>query len=251
MVQKRAEIAAAIRDHQVIVLCGETGSGKTTQLPKICLELGRGVAGVIGHTQPRRIAARAGGGARGVGAVHADRARRRVQDAVHGQDVPRHLREGDDGGILLAETQSDPLLEHYDTLIIDEAHERSLNIDFLLGYLRQLLPKRPELKLIITSATIDPERFAVHFGAPGKPAPIIEVSGRTYPVDVHYLPAGGGRGWGDRSRAVDPGGDRRVERHAPESPGRGGPDSAAAGRLEPAGAPARQARRGRAGVPLG
>jgi ATP-dependent helicase HrpA len=190
VVLRRQEIAAAIRDNQVIVLCGETGSGKTTQLPKICLEVGRGVAGMIGHTQPRRIAARAVAGrvaaelGSQVGGGGAVGYKMRFTDKTSPDTFIKVMTDG----ILLAETQSDPLLEQYDTLIIDEAHERSLNIDFLLGYLRQLLPKRPDLKLIITSATIDPERFAQHFGTPGKPAPIIEVSGRTYPVDVHYLP---------------------------------------------------------------
>ena len=180
----RDEIKAAIRDHQVVVLCGETGSGKTTQLPKICLELGRGIDGAIGHTQPRRIAARS------VAARIAKELR-----APLGQAIGYKVRFGDrtapttlvkvmTDGVLLAETLSDPNLNRYDTIIIDEAHERSLNIDFLLGYLHQLLPKRPDLKVIITSATIDPKRFAEHFGD----APIIEVSGRTFPVEVRYRP---------------------------------------------------------------
>jgi ATP-dependent helicase HrpA len=180
----RAQIAEAIRDHQAVVLCGETGSGKTTQLPKICLELGRGVGGMIGHTQPRRIAAR------GVAARIAEELHSTLGKAV-GFKVRFSDQVGDNtfiklmtDGILLAETQGDRLLEQYDTIIIDEAHERSLNIDFLLGYLRQLLPKRPDLKLIITSATIDPLRFSQYFGQ----APVIEVSGRTYPVEVRYRP---------------------------------------------------------------
>ncbi len=182
--QKRAEIAQAIQNHQVVVVCGETGSGKTTQLPKICLELGRGVSGLIGHTQPRRIAAR----------TLATRIAQEL-NSEPGRYVGYKVRFNDHtgpdtfvkvmtDGILLAETQADRFLNHYDTLIIDEAHERSLNIDFLLGYLRNLLPKRHDLKLIVTSATIDPQRFATHFGN----APIIEVSGRTYPVEVRYHP---------------------------------------------------------------
>jgi len=178
------EIQALIRDHQLIVLCGETGSGKSTQLPKICLTLGRGVFGRIGHTQPRRIAARSLasrianelGQQVGASVGYKVRFADRVGDATHIKLLT--------DGMLLAEIQRDSLLTEYDTLIIDEAHERSLNIDFLLGYLKQLLPKRPDLKVIITSATIDPEKFARHFGG----APIINVSGRTYPVDVHYRP---------------------------------------------------------------
>ena len=184
VVEKRHEIAKAIEANQVIVLCGETGSGKTTQLPKICLELGRGVGGMIGHTQPRRIAARS----------VAQRIAQELRSDV-GHAVGYKVRFSDHvgpstfiklmtDGILLAETQGDRLLDAYDTLIIDEAHERSLNIDFLLGYLRQLLPRRPELKLIITSATIDPQRFSRHFSD----APIIEVSGRTYSVQTRYRP---------------------------------------------------------------
>jgi ATP-dependent helicase HrpA len=181
---KRVTIAAAIEEHQVVVVAGETGSGKTTQLPKICLELGRGVAGTIGHTQPRRIAARS------VATRIAEELKSPLGAAVgykvrfteHGGEHS-HIKLMTDG-ILLAEIQSDPLLERYDTLIIDEAHERSLNIDFLLGYLKQLLPKRPDLKLIITSATINTERFAEFFNG----APVIEVSGRTYPVELRYRP---------------------------------------------------------------
>ncbi len=182
--QKRDEIANAIAENQVVVICGETGSGKTTQLPKICLELGRGVAGMIGHTQPRRIAARS------VSLRIAQELNSSVGRAV-GYKVrfSDHVSENTyiklmTDGILLAETQSDRLLENYDTIIIDEAHERSLNIDFLLGYIRQLLPKRPDLKVIITSATIDPERFSKHFNN----APIVMVSGRTYPVELRYRP---------------------------------------------------------------
>ncbi|TNY37659.1 ATP-dependent RNA helicase HrpA [Thermomonospora catenispora] len=182
--QKKDEIAAAIRDHQVVVVAGETGSGKTTQLPKICLELGRGVLGTIGHTQPRRLAAR----------TVADRIAQEL-DSRLGEIVGYKVRftdtSGEDtlvklmtDGILLAEIAGDRLLRAYDTIIIDEAHERSLNIDFLLGYLKEILPRRPDLKVIITSATIDPERFSRHFGD----APIVEVSGRTYPVEVRYRP---------------------------------------------------------------
>ncbi len=180
----RAAIAAAIRAHQVIVLCGETGSGKTTQLPKICLSLGLGAAGLIGHTQPRRIAARS------VAARIAAELGTTVGGQV-GYKVRFSDRTGPDAlvklmtdGILLAETQSDRQLDQYEVIILDEAHERSLNIDFLLGYLKRLLPRRPDLKLIITSATIDPERFSRHFDH----APIIEVSGRAWPVEVRYRP---------------------------------------------------------------
>ncbi|MEW2614502.1 ATP-dependent RNA helicase HrpA [Streptomyces sp. NPDC047880] len=183
--QKKDTIADAIRDHQVVIVAGETGSGKTTQIPKICLELGRGVRGMIGHTQPRRIAAR----------TVAERVAEEL-DTPLGEAVGWKVRFTDQvdpdatfvklmtDGILLAEIQTDRELRAYDTIIIDEAHERSLNIDFLLGYLAQLLPKRPDLKVVITSATIDPERFSRHFGD----APIVEVSGRTYPVEVRYRP---------------------------------------------------------------
>ena len=199
---RRAEIAKAIAENQVVIVSGETGSGKTTQLPKICLELGRGSRGLIGHTQPRRIAA-------------SSTAKRIAQElgSLLGEHVGFKVRFNDTlqkgasvklmtDGILLAETQTDPLLRNYDTIIIDEAHERSLNIDFLLGYLKQLLPRRPDLKIIITSATIDAERFARHFAANDKPAPVIEVSGRLYKVEVRYRPI-------DRDRvagapAVDP-----------------------------------------------
>ncbi|MFE3329727.1 ATP-dependent RNA helicase HrpA [Streptomyces sp. NPDC059176] len=182
--QKRDEILEAIRDHQVVIVAGETGSGKTTQIPKICLELGRGVRGMIGHTQPRRIAARtvAERVAEELGTPLGEAVGWKVRftDQV-GQDTFVKLMTD---GILLAEIQTDRELRTYDTIIIDEAHERSLNIDFLLGYLAQLLPKRPDLKVVITSATIDPERFSRHFGD----APIVEVSGRTYPVEVRYRP---------------------------------------------------------------
>src|SRR4051794_30536642 len=187
--RRKDDILAAIRDHQVVVVAGETGSGKTTQLPKICLELGRGVRGQIGHTQPRRIAART------VAERIAEELDRPLGTTV-GYKVRFTDQAGDDtmikvmtDGILLAEMQHDRQLRRYDTLIIDEAHERSLNIDFILGYLRDLLPRRPDLKLIITSATIETQRFAEHFSdVSGKPAPVIEVSGRTYPVEVRYRP---------------------------------------------------------------
>ncbi|MCS3456143.1 ATP-dependent helicase HrpA [Aeromonas sp. BIGb0405] len=182
--QKQAEIAKAIQEHQVVIIAGETGSGKTTQIPKICLALGRGVKGYIGHTQPRRLAART------VAARIAEEMKSelgqyvgykvRFTDQVSEQT---HIKLMTDG-ILLAEIQHDRMLTQYDTIIIDEAHERSLNIDFILGYLKQLLPRRPDLKVIITSATIDPQRFSRHFNQ----APVIEVSGRTYPVEVRYQP---------------------------------------------------------------
>jgi ATP-dependent helicase HrpA len=181
---RREELLAAIRDHQVVVVAGETGSGKTTQLPKLCLELGRGIRGTIAHTQPRRLAART------VAQRIADELDVPIGDAV-GYAVRFNDTSSENtlvrlmtDGLLLAEIQHDRLLRRYDTIIIDEAHERSLNIDFLLGYLHQLLPKRPDLKLIITSATIDPEQFATHFGD----APIVEVSGRTFPVETRYRP---------------------------------------------------------------
>ncbi len=185
---RRGEIAKAIAENQVIIVSGETGSGKTTQLPKICLELGRGQKGLIGHTQPRRIAASSTakriaqelGSAQG---VHVGFKVRFTDTLQPGASVKLMT-----DGILLAETQTDPMLRAYDTIIIDEAHERSLNIDFLLGYLKQLLPRRPDLKVIITSATIDAERFAGHFAANGKLAPVIEVSGRLYQVEVRYRP---------------------------------------------------------------
>ncbi|WP_018179863.1 ATP-dependent RNA helicase HrpA [Jongsikchunia kroppenstedtii] len=184
----RDEIAAALQQHQVIVVAGETGSGKTTQLPKICLELGRGRRGMIGHTQPRRLAARA------VATRIAEECQTelgtavgfsvRFTDQVSDTTLVKLMTDG----ILLREITKDRFLRAYDTLIIDEAHERSLNIDFILGYLKQLLPKRPDLKVIITSATIEPGRFAEHFAGPAGPAPIIEVSGRTYPVEIRYRP---------------------------------------------------------------
>ncbi len=182
--ERRDELAAAIRENQVVVVAGETGSGKTTQLPKICLDVGRGIRGTIGHTQPRRLAART------VAQRIADELSSPLGDVV-GYTVRFTDRVSDrtliklmTDGILLAEIQRDRRLLRYDTLILDEAHERSLNIDFLLGYLRELLPRRPELKVIVTSATIEPQRFAAHFGG----APIVEVSGRTYPVEVRYRP---------------------------------------------------------------
>ncbi|MCA0760381.1 ATP-dependent RNA helicase HrpA [Vibrio vulnificus] len=185
--QKKQDIADAIAHHQVVIVAGETGSGKTTQLPKICAELGRGKFGLIGHTQPRRLAARS----------VANRIAEEMETQL-GDFVGYKVRFNDQisektqiklmtDGILLAEIQHDRFLNQYDTIIIDEAHERSLNIDFILGYLKELLPRRPDLKVIITSATIDPERFSNHFGG----APIIEVSGRTYPVETRYRPLGG------------------------------------------------------------
>jgi ATP-dependent helicase HrpA len=192
---RRDEIAKAIAENQVVIVCGETGSGKTTQLPKICLELGRGVSGLIGHTQPRRIAARS------VASRIAQELDSTLGEIV-GYKVRFNEKSSESGyiklmtdGILLAETQGDKFLNAYDTIIIDEAHERSLNIDFLLGYLKQLLPKRPDLKVIVTSATIDADRFGKHFASRNRngeltDAPIIEVSGRTYPVEVRYRPLG-------------------------------------------------------------
>jgi ATP-dependent helicase HrpA len=179
---RREEIRHAIEQHLVVIVCGETGSGKTTQLPKICLEAGRGIAGYIGHTQPRRIAART------VAARIAEELKSppgllvgykvRFQDRTRPEGLIKLMTDG----ILLAETQTDRYLSRYDTLIVDEAHERSLNVDFLLGYLSWLLPRRPDFRLVITSATIDPERFSRHFGG----APIINVSGRSYPVEIRY-----------------------------------------------------------------
>ena len=197
---RRAEIAQAIEAHPVVIVCGETGSGKTTQLPKIALSLGRGLGvggpGLIGHTQPRRVAASS--------------VAKRIAEELHtplGEVVGYKIRFQDKlrpgasvklmtDGILLAETQSDPLLKAYDTLIIDEAHERSLNIDFLLGYLRQILPRRPDLKLIVTSATIDAQRFANYFASTTGPAPVIQVSGRMYPVEIRYRPFEESRDYG-------------------------------------------------------
>jgi len=181
---RRGDLLEAIRDHQVVVVAGETGSGKSTQLPKMCLELGRGVDGLIGHTQPRRIAARAIaervaqelGGAVGGLVGYTVRYTDRVGDAT--------LLKVMTDGILLAEIHRDRRLARYDTIILDEAHERSLNIDFLLGYLKMLLPRRPDLKLIVTSATIDTAKFAAYLGE----APVVEVSGRAYPVETRYRP---------------------------------------------------------------
>ena len=245
--ERRDEIAAAIRDHQVVIVAGETGSGKTTQLPKICLELGRGVAGLIGHTQPRRLAARTVadriaeelgvelGGAVGYSVRFTDQA---------GADTLVQLMTD---GILLAEIQRDRDLRRYDTIIIDEAHERSLNIDFLLGYLKQLLPRRPDLKLVVTSATIDTARFAEHFGD----APVVEVTGRTYPVEVRYRPvvdpdAADAR----RGPRPDQRGARRGRRaDAPRVPATSWCSSPASGRSATpprrCAAPGRQARAGR------
>ena len=197
---RRDEIARALAAHQVLIVCGETGSGKTTQLPKIALQLGRGLGaggqGLIGHTQPRRIAA-------------SSVAKRIAQELATplGEVVGYKVRFQDrlqpgasvklmTDGILLAETQSDPLLRGYDTLIVDEAHERSLNIDFLLGHLKQVLTKRPDLKLIVTSATIDAERFARHFADAQAPAPVIQVSGRLYPVQIRWRPFEDSRSYG-------------------------------------------------------
>ena len=198
---RREEIAQVIREHQVVIISGETGSGKTTQIPKICLELGRGIAGMIGHTQPRRIAARSV--AERIASELGQKVGKQAGEVV-GYQVrftdevgPTTLVKLMTDGILLAEIQSDPMLRRYDTLIIDEAHERSLNIDFILGYLARLLPMRPDLKVIITSATIDSDRFAQHFGSWDGPigegtllqaAPVIEVSGRTFPVEIRYRP---------------------------------------------------------------
>src|SRR5215213_10216577 len=182
--QRRDDIAAAIRDHQVVVVAGETGSGKTTQLPKICLELGRGVHGTIAHTQPRRLAARTVAERiaheLGVPLGEAVGYAVRFSDRSRADTLIRLMTDG----LLLAEIRRDRYLRRYDTIIVDEAHERSLNIDFLLGYLARILPRRPDLKLIITSATIDPQRFSRHFGD----APVVEVSGRTYPVETRYRP---------------------------------------------------------------
>ncbi|MBA3057842.1 MAG: DEAD/DEAH box helicase, partial [Rhodoferax sp.] len=206
---KREEIMAALDAHQVIIVCGETGSGKTTQLPKIALAMGRGKlnyppgqhARLIGHTQPRRIAASS--------------VAKRIAEELHttlGDVVGFKVRFQDrlsrdssiklmTDGILLAETQTDPLLKAYDTIIIDEAHERSLNIDFLLGYLRQILPRRPDLKIVVTSATIDAQRFADHFASRSGPAPVIMVSGRMFPVEQRYRPFEESREY-DLNRAI-------------------------------------------------
>ena len=236
---RREEIAAAIAEHQVVIVAGETGSGKTTQLPKICLELGRGVTGMIGHTQPRRIAARS----------VAERIASELgtpigRDGVVGYQVRFTEEVGENtlvklmtDGILLAEIQSDPQLCHYDTIIVDEAHERSLNIDFILGYLARLLPQRPDLKVIITSATIDSERFAEHFGREQTgdrgqpftvPAPVIEVSGRTYPVEVRYRPLAPD----DAPPASDDAGGEPAKPAAAPQPGPAGPGELSEAELE-------------------
>ncbi|MEY2685531.1 MAG: ATP-dependent helicase HrpB, partial [Pseudomonadota bacterium] len=203
---KRHDIEAALREHQVVVVCGETGSGKTTQLPKIALAMGRAAPGsrqVIGHTQPRRIAA----------SSVAQRIAEELKTPL-GEVVGYKVRFQDrlsrnasvklmTDGILLAETQTDPLLKAYDTLIIDEAHERSLNIDFLLGYIRQILPRRPDLKVVVTSATIDADRFAQHFASRKGPAPVIMVSGRTFPVEMRYRPFEDSRDYGLNEAIAD------------------------------------------------
>jgi ATP-dependent helicase HrpA len=186
--ERREDLMAAIAANQVTIIAGETGSGKTTQIPKMCLELGLGENGLIGHTQPRRLAAR----------TVAERIASELGVDI-GQEVGFQVRFTGEvskstkvklmtDGILLAEIQRDKLLRKYNAIIIDEAHERSLNIDFILGYLKRILPQRPDLKVIITSATIDPERFAKHFGSDEEPAPIVEVSGRTFPVEIRYRP---------------------------------------------------------------
>ena len=207
--ERRDEICQAIREHQVVVVSGETGSGKSTQLPLLAMQAGFGIGGTIGHTQPRRIAAT------GV----ANRIASQLGSPI-GKDIGYKIRFADKtgdrsyvklmtDGILLAETQSDRFLEQYEVIIVDEAHERSLNIDFLLGYLTTILNKRPDLRLIITSATIDTQRFAEHFTLePNKPVPVIEVAGRTYPVDIQYRPAeqdvqSEGKEPSARSREVD------------------------------------------------
>ena len=188
--EHRDQIIAAIRDHQVVIVAGETGSGKSTQLPKLCLEAGRGVDGLIGHTQPRRVAARtiAARVAEELGSDLGDEVGYSVRfsDNIGERTLIRVMTDG----ILLAELQRDRMLRRYDTIIIDEAHERSLNIDFLLGYLAQLLPRRPDLRVIVTSATIDTERFARHFARDGAVVPVIEVAGRTFPVEVRHRPFG-------------------------------------------------------------
>ena len=236
---RREEIAAAIGEHQVVIVAGETGSGKTTQLPKICLELGRGVTGMIGHTQPRRIAARSVaeriaselGTPIGPGGVVGYQVR--FTEEVGENTLVKLMTDG----ILLAEIQSDPQLRRYDTIIVDEAHERSLNIDFILGYLARLLPQRPDLKVIITSATIDSERFAEHFGREqigdhGQPftvpAPVIEVSGRTYPVEVRYRPLAPD----DAPPASDDAGGEPVKPAAAPRPGPAGPGELSEAELE-------------------
>ena len=205
--ERREDLMAAIAANQVTIIAGETGSGKTTQIPKMCLELGLGENGLIGHTQPRRLAAR----------TVAERIAEELGVEI-GQEVGFQVRFTGEvsrstkvklmtDGILLAEIQRDKLLRKYNAIIIDEAHERSLNIDFILGYLKRILPQRPDLKIIITSATIDPERFAKHFGSEEEPSPIIEVSGRTYPVEIRYRPLSqpaGGAGAEDGDGKVPP-----------------------------------------------
>ena len=240
---RREEIATAIAEHQVVIVAGETGSGKTTQLPKICLELGRGVTGMIGHTQPRRIAARSVaeriaselGTPIGPGGVVGYQVR--FTEEVGENTLVKLMTDG----ILLAEIQSDPQLRRYDTIIVDEAHERSLNIDFILGYLARLLPQRPDLKVIITSATIDSERFAEHFGREqigdrGRPlgetatvpAPVIEVSGRTYPVEVRYRPLAPD----DAPPASDDAGSEPADSTSASRPGPAGPGELSEAELE-------------------
>ena len=212
---RREEISAAIREHRVIVVCGETGSGKSTQLPKICLAAGRGLGGPIGHTQPRRIAARS------VAARLAEELGGPLGEAVgykvrfHDRTRPESYVKVMTDGILVAETQSDRQLKRYDTIIIDEMHERSLNIDFLLGYLNQLIASRPELRVIVTSATIDAARFADYFGSHAGPVPVIEVSGRGYPVEVRYAPLGEDEDRDDMARGVA----REVDAVLGEGPG--------------------------------
>ncbi len=188
VVERREDILKELDEHQVVIVAGETGSGKTTQLPKLCLESGRGRRGLVGHTQPRRLAARSVATrlAEELSTPLGDQVGYQVRFTDQSRDTTLVKLMTD--GILLAETRNDPLLLRYDTIIIDEAHERSLNIDFLLGYLKRLLPRRPDLKIIITSATIDVERFSAHFGTPGRPAPVVQVTGRTYPVEVRYRP---------------------------------------------------------------
>jgi ATP-dependent helicase HrpA len=220
------ELAAAICDNQVVIVAGETGSGKSTQLPKICLQLGRGVRGFIGHTQPRRIAAR----------TLAERIAEETETIVGGaigytirfgdHTGPRTLVKLMTDGILLAEIAADPDLVRYDTIILDEAHERSLNIDFLIGYLARLLPRRPDLKLIITSATIDPRRFAQHFGD----APVIEVSGRTYPVEIRYRPYGVDESDDDVDDSIGDGVDGDIDDEYDGAPRRGTSRGAGGGR---------------------
>ncbi|HEY3460531.1 MAG TPA: ATP-dependent RNA helicase HrpA, partial [Casimicrobiaceae bacterium] len=217
--QRAREIADAIRDHRVVIVSGETGSGKSTQLPKICLDAGRGLRGLIGHTQPRRIAARS------LAARLAKELGTQVGDAV-GYKVrftdrtrPEAFVKLMTDGILLAETQGDPDLLRYDTIIIDEAHERTLNIDFLLGYLARLLERRDDLKVIVTSATIDAERFARHFAHDGQPAPVITVSGRTYPVEIRYRPCGADADEADDEAELEAAIAQSVEDLCHEGPG--------------------------------